>query len=77
MGLPDLYVAHQSFGQRWIEVKNPEKYSFTRAQRDNFPKMIAAGIGIWIMTEATESEYHCLFKTYNLYKYWGHSRRPY
>ena len=77
MGLPDLFIAHQNFGQRWVEIKNPEKYSFTRAQKENFPRMVAHGVGVWIMTEATDREYEVLFKPYNLYKYWGHTRRQY
>lgn len=69
MGLPDLYCAHRRYGQRWVEVKNPLAYSFTRAQLDEFPKITAAGIGIWILTAATEIEYQKLFKSPNWYQF--------
>lgn len=30
MGVPDLFVAHPKWGQRWIDVKRPGRnYSFT------------------------------------------------
>lgn len=32
-GIPDLFVSHPKFGQRWIDVKNPVTYTFTRAQK--------------------------------------------
>lgn len=68
-GLPDLYCIHENFGQRWIDVKNPKAYSFTRAQKDFWPEMIKCGVGVWILTAATKSEYEKLFKPPNLWKY--------
>jgi hypothetical protein len=56
-GFPDLYCSHSMYGIRWIEVKKPKGYCFTPAQMDNFPKMCANGSGVWIMTEASESQY--------------------
>lgn len=68
-GLPDLYCAHLRFGTRWIEVKNPLAYSFTAAQLEFFPQLNAVGVGVWILTAATESEYEKLFKPGNWYHY--------
>lgn len=53
-GFPDLYCAHQMYGQRWAEVKNPAHYSFTPAQRRDFLLMAAAGVGIWLLTSADQ-----------------------
>lgn len=69
-GLPDLYCAHKKYGQRWIEVKNPEAYSFTSAQRETFLLMAAAGVGIWIATDPKEIP-DLLFKPPNLIFYLG------
>lgn len=68
-GLPDLYCCHRKYGPRWIEVKNPLAYSFTEAQKSNFPVMAANGAGIWILTAATEEEYKKLFREANWYVY--------
>jgi len=68
-GVPDLYCAHLKYGQRWVEVKNPLKYEFTAAQRETFPKMSAHGVGIWVVTAATEEEYKKLFQQPNWYFY--------
>jgi hypothetical protein len=61
MGVPDLYACHKRYGARWIEVKRKDKYRFTPAQMDVFPELTAKGVGIWILTAATESEYKKLF----------------
>ncbi len=71
MGLPDLYCAHYTLGQRWIEVKNPEKYSFTPAQMEVFPAMQSKGIGIWILTAYDKYEYDKLFQPYNWHRFLG------
>jgi hypothetical protein len=68
-GFPDVYACHSKYGTRWIEVKNPKKYSFTPAQLETFPKMCANGAGVWVLTEATEAEYSKLFKPANWYTY--------
>ncbi len=60
-GFPDLYCAHARYGSRWIEVKNPLKYAFTAAQLEDFPMFASKGIGIWVLTAATEYEYQKLF----------------
>jgi len=66
-GIPDLFAAHIKYGQRWIEVKNPTKFSFTQAQIIEFPKLHAAGVGIWILFSAEDNELLKLFKPAN----WG------
>lgn len=53
-GVPDLYVAHISYGQRWLEIKNPLKYEFTTAQLKEFHLMAAARVGIWIATDVLQ-----------------------
>lgn len=60
-GFPDLYCAHARYGTRWIEVKVAESFRFTPAQMDTFPMFAAKGVGIWILTAATEAEYKKLF----------------
>ena len=36
-GLPDLFAFHPKWGVRWIDVKNPGRYSFTRAEDQSGP----------------------------------------
>jgi hypothetical protein len=71
MGVPDLYACHKRHGTRWIEVKRKDKYRFTPAQMDVFPELAAKGVGIWIMTAATEAEYKKLFKPANWWVFLG------
>lgn len=73
-GFPDLYATHSKYGGRWIEVKNPEAYSFTAAQMECFPKLSANGTGIWILASATELEYQKLFAPPNWWVYSVHFR---
>lgn len=68
-GFPDLYVAHKRNGARWIEVKNREKYAFTPAQLEWFPQFSASGVGIWILTAATDHEFDKLFLPANWYTF--------
>lgn len=67
-GLPDVYAAHTKYGQRWIEIKNPDGFKFTASQRETFPLMAAAGVGIWIAT-AVEQVPDILHKAPNWYMY--------
>lgn len=60
-GLPDMFCCHSRYGTRWIEVKMPKSYSFTPAQLDVFPMFAAKGVGIWILTTATNEQYNLLF----------------
>lgn len=69
VGIPDLLTCHSRYGIRFIEVKNPKSYSFTPAQLDNFPKLVANGCPIWILVAATEEEYEKLFKPCNWYQF--------
>lgn len=69
MGFPDLWAAHTRYGQRWIEIKNPAGYSFTAAQQEVFPLMSSKGVGIWILTAATDEELKKLFLPPNWYQY--------
>lgn len=66
-GFPDLYASHSKYGPRWVEVKLPQMKgsSFTPAQLDSFPKFLANGTKIFILTGATEMEYAKLFKPEN------------
>lgn len=68
-GFPDLYATHSRYGARWIEVKNPESYSFTPAQEECFPKFCANGTQIWVLIAATEEEYQKLWKPCNWWYY--------
>jgi hypothetical protein len=71
VGFPDLYCAHNRYGQRWIEVKLPGMVGsrFTAGQLDWFPRFSAAGVGIWILTAGTDSEYRKLFGPPNWHTY--------
>lgn len=69
-GFPDLYAAHVRHGQRWIDCKVEGKYSFTKAQILKWPQFEAKGIGIWILTGATEEQYDRLFRPPNMRDYW-------
>jgi len=60
-GLPDLFLHHPKWGSRWLDVKNPGRYSFTKAQRWKWPLWQSFGLGIWILTAATQEEYDKLF----------------
>lgn len=70
-GLPDLYAVKRRYGQRFIEVKNPKKFKFTSAQWEDFPRLVAEGVGIWVLTAATDEEYEKLFQPPNLWVYMG------
>lgn len=70
-GFPDTWCSHIKYGQRWIEIKYLEAYSFTDAQMLWFPLMVANGAGIWILTAATETEYQKLFKPCNWWQFLG------
>lgn len=54
-GMPDLYACHKLWGARWIEVKNPDGYTFTPAQRKTFPLLMGHGVGVWILQDPSET----------------------
>lgn len=68
MGFPDLRVSHPEYGPRWLEVKRPIGYHFTRAQLIHFPKMVSNGDLIWIATSHIDVE-AILMRPYNWYLY--------
>jgi hypothetical protein len=70
MGIPDLYAYHIKHGSRWIEIKRPNmSVTFTNAQLIKFPEFASKGIGIWVLTAATDEEYFKLFKPANWHTY--------
>jgi hypothetical protein len=64
-GIPDLYCRHPKWGERWIDVKNKGRYSFTKAQKRKWPIWERYGTGIWILTGADQENYDRLFKPPN------------
>jgi len=70
-GLPDIIACHNTYGQRFIEVKLPNMKGsrFTPAQLRDFPQFVSHGCGIWIITGGNEEEYQKLFKPQNLWYY--------
>ncbi len=68
-GFPDLFICHTRYGQRWVEVKNPDRYDFTPAQAEFFPKFSANGSPIWILTSDSDTEINKLFQQENWYRY--------
>ena len=69
-GIPDLLIAHPKDGIRFIDVKNPISYEYTKAQCQKWPIWEQYNIGVWILTAATEEEYDKLFKEPNWRDYW-------
>ena len=59
-GFPDFYIHHPKWGSRWVEVKRPDNYSFTKAQRRKWPEWHKFGVPIWILTAATDEQYGLL-----------------
>ncbi len=70
-GFPDLYCTHAKYGVRWVEVKRPLMVGsvWTKAQRRDFPPLVANGTDIWILTGNSLEEYKKLFKPMNLWDY--------
>ncbi|KPK52845.1 MAG: hypothetical protein AMS22_08470 [Thiotrichales bacterium SG8_50] len=69
-GFPDLFISHPKYGQRWIDVKNPVSYTFTKDQRRKWPVWAEYGVGIWILVGANDDEYDKLFTSPNWKDYW-------
>ena len=70
VGFPDLFLAHKKYGTRWVDCKNPDMYTFTPAQKIKWPLWDSFGVGIWILTAATKTEYDKLFAPPNWRDYW-------
>lgn len=70
-GFPDLFATHKQHGQRWIEVKRPERTGdlFTPAQREFFPKLYFNGSGVWVLVGETQDQINLLFKRPNVMDY--------
>lgn len=73
MGIPDLYLHHPRWGERWVDVKQPKNYTFTREQKLKWPLWDSFGAGIWILTAATQAEYDKLFRPPNWRDFWKSS----
>ncbi len=73
MGFPDFYTAHFKYGTRWVEVKLPHRKvnPFTPAQMKVFQEFAGKGVGIWVLTAASSTEYNKLFKPSNWYTFLG------
>lgn len=69
-GIPDLFCCHKKWGMRWVEIKRPDGYSFTLRQKQKWPAWEKAGIGIWILTAATQEQYDLLFGLPNWRDFW-------
>ena len=71
LGIPDLFICHAEFGQRWVEVKLPEMKGsrWTSSQSNYFPEFIKHGSHIWVLCDASQEEYDLLFKPANLKDY--------
>jgi len=69
-GFPDLFCHHPKWGDRWIDCKQPKNYTFTKAHRLKWPVWDSYGVGIWILTAATQEEYDKLFAPPNWRQYW-------
>lgn len=68
-GLPDLFCCQRKYGSRWVEIKNPLSYKFQPTQMEVFPRLMAEGVGVWILTAATQAEYDKLFRAPNWFLY--------
>jgi hypothetical protein len=69
-GFPDLYLFHPKWKERWVDCKVAGRYSFTSAQRIKWPEWSGKGVGIWILTAATEDQYAKLFQPPNWLDFW-------
>lgn len=75
-GWPDLYCFNLSFkgteygAHRWIDVKVPQRYQYTKAQCQEWPRWEAVGLGVWILMANTEEAYTKLFEPPNFREYW-------
>ena len=64
-GVPDLYCIHLQHGKRWIEVKRPDHYDFTKWQLIVFPQLEAHGDQIFVLVNNSMEEYEKLWEEPN------------
>lgn len=65
-GFPDVFVAHRSYGTRWIEVKQPgNTVRFEESQVDSFTKLALHGVGVWVLQGDSDYEIRKLFNPPN------------
>lgn len=70
-GLPDLFCWNQKHNLfRWVDMKNPNRYRFTKDQCKVWTGWEKEGLGVWIITAATDEEYQKLFGDANFRDYW-------
>ena len=62
-GFPDLFCHHLRWQARWIDVKVRGQYQFTKHQKIKWPRWESHGVGIWILTAATDEEYAIMYRT--------------
>lgn len=72
-GIPDINAFRRDVGERWIDVKAPGKYSFTKEQKRKWPVWESVGRSIWILTGADQENYDKLFGKPNWKDYWKES----
>lgn len=79
MGIPDLYLSHPEYGNRWVDIKVHGKYSYTKAQKLKWPVWAHFGSGVYILgaknrKECTKAhmiqEYEILFGVPNWEDFW-------
>ena len=69
-GVPDVMAYHKDYGTRWIDFKPPKGGRLTQKQIIEWPQWEAAGIGIWIITAANDTEYAKLWQAPNWREWW-------
>lgn len=74
-GWPDLMATHRNWGVKLIEVKNPTAYEFTVAQQEIFPKLIANGAPVFVLTGHTGQELRKLESTVSNYWFYIQGKR--
>lgn len=70
-GLPDLYCWNEQLGiHRWVDVKMPNRHTYTKDQCQKWTYWESKGLGVWIMMGASEGWYQKLFEPPNFREYW-------
>lgn len=79
-GLPDLFVSHVRYGQKWVEVKVPGRINLqfggvSDHQRKCFKQMEIHGVPIYILTGADETHLLAGKPNWRSYTYNRHARK--